>query len=207
MAGTMLLQMFRHPQVAVNEILEQRSELSSLVINAAHGYLLMWFAIIAVAGRGQVYLPFALLYALLFGPPLYYLSVLMISLPIKAYGRVCSSLSIERQKIVLLHAWSSVPLLGIWLLLDLINSLPVATVNALPDKLMLALGAFLALAFLLASYWALRFFGAGIQLLYGLSRWKLAGLYIVLLLLYCGIIALFITVFSGLLDSFAVWIY
>jgi len=79
------------------------------------------------------------------------------------------------------------------------------TVNALPEGLTLTMGIFFAVLLLLAFYWALRFFGEGIQVLYNLSRWKLAGLFSILLLIYFGIIALYSVVLSQLFAPFMAW--
>ena len=114
MTNAMLLfQLFRHPVSAAAELLDQRTELSALLITFLHGMLLMVTCICLLAGEYKVTASFTFLYALLWGPSVLLCVSWLFSTLTWLIGRLRKG-DVERSKISVLQNWATVPLFVLW---------------------------------------------------------------------------------------------
>jgi hypothetical protein len=112
----------RHPIQTVINAVENRTQLSVIILQAALGYSAV-LMLCTMQVRPTTSILFVLLFPLLWGPPLGFFAFWLISWISWIFGKITGTI-IERGKLSLLQAWALSPFIYILLLMVLVN-LPI----------------------------------------------------------------------------------
>lgn len=146
------------------QTLEQRTGLSALVIWFMHGLILMTIAVKAGFGIEQTTAAFAIICALLWGPPIAWFASWLCSMLTWGTGRLLKG-RVERSSILVLQSWASLPLFALWSV-SLFDALfHPKFLRDMPDWIAYGLLMLSCLLILLS----LTIYGAGLRSLYGLT--------------------------------------